>query len=435
MPRPRGLTPERIAALSPPAKGGRYEIPDGKTPNLFVRVGRLTKVFVLQTRIARRTNSNRIKIGVFPETTLERARAVAAEWNALIERGIDPREEDARREREEKLKKRRTFRSAMEDYIAWLPQRDFNRHVPEDIATLRREFLDPVRNPWMDGPIADVRESMVKELVKAIRDRPAQTQAYNTLSLVKRFFDWAVEEHGDDYGLTADPIAGLTHKRLKLRRRKRKRSLDAVELRAYWMAAEATPYPYGPLYRLVVLLGGRRKRECSEMRWSEIDWARRLWIIPLERVKHGDELLELHVPLTKEAVALLEELRRNQPEGWGDCVFSTTNGQIPINGGSKAMAAFQSEMEARFQQLRPGAVMKGWVLHDLRRVVRTALSTLGVDDEVAERVIGHRRKEDYNQDKFRPQVRRALVLFTRRLLEVADGSAADFVADDLSDFD
>lgn len=435
MPRPRGLTTERIEALSSPPKGKRYEIPDGLTPNLFLRVGSLKKVFVLQTRIAGAKDPTRRTIGTYPQTPLETAREIARAWNALVERGIDPKREEERLAKEEMLRKRRTFRSAMEDYFVWLPTRELNRHVPDDIATLRREFLDADRNPWVDGPVADVTKDMVKSVIRAIANRPSMAQAYNSLNLIRGFFTWAKNEHAAEYGLSANPVIDLTHKEMSLKRPLRDRTLDVYEMRAYWLAASATAYPYGPFFKLVVLLGGRRKEECAQMRWSEIDWVRKIWIIPKARIKHGVELGELRVPLTRTAFEFLEELRQAQPEGWGDCVFSTTNGQIPINGLGKAMTDMRLKMELIYQELRPGHVMAGWVLHDLRRVVRTALSALGVSEQVAELAIGHRKKRDYNQDSFRPQVRKALVLFTERLMEIVAGTAADFVADDLSEFD
>lgn len=434
MPRPRGLTNERIEALPPPPKGKRYEVPDGLTPNLFIRVGSLKKVFLLQTRIAGGKDPKRRGIGNFPEMSLESAREIAMAWNALIRRGLDPQLEKERIETEEKLKKRRTFESAMRDYLVWMPSREFNRHVPDDTATLKREFLDPARNPWMDDPIADVTREMVETLVNDIRDR-TEAQAYNALNLVRGFFTWAFNRHRVAYGLSANPVATLTHKVMGLKRRVRNRSLDVYEFRAYMMATTAMRYPYGPFFKMVVLLGGRRKEEVAQMRWSEIDWTRKLWIIPKERVKHGEQLGELRIPLTRTAVEFLEELRSEQPEGWGDCIFSTTNGQIPVNGVGNVIDEFRLIVEAIYQELRPGYVMEGWVLHDLRRVVRTALSSLGIDPVVAELVIGHRKKHDYNQDSFRPQVRRALVLFTQRLMAVLDGTATDFVADDLSEFD
>ena len=38
-------------------------------------------------------------------------------------------------------------------------------------------------------------------------------------------------------------------------------------------------YPYGPLFRLLILTG-QREREVADMRWSEVDFEKRLWTIP-----------------------------------------------------------------------------------------------------------------------------------------------------------
>ena len=64
----------------------------------------------------------------------------------------------------------------------------------------------------------------------------------------------------------------------------RKRVLRDNEIRAVWQAAEATGYPYGPLFQLL-LLTGARKSELACARWSEIDEERRVLIVPDERHK------------------------------------------------------------------------------------------------------------------------------------------------------
>ena len=43
-------------------------------------------------------------------------------------------------------------------------------------------------------------------------------------------------------------------------------------------------YPFGPLYRLL-LLTGARKSEVAGARWSEFDLARKVWTVPPERFK------------------------------------------------------------------------------------------------------------------------------------------------------
>ncbi len=429
MTRARALDTERIEELRLKKKEKRREWPDGKVPNLFLRVGRRDKVFELIVRCPGARDPTRLKIGTFPKTTLERAREVAADWNRLLELGLDPRQETKRRERQAAVDERRTFRSAMEDYIAWLPNRIRNRHAAQDAAALSAEFLDPDRNGWIDKAIADVTKADVGQLIDDIRGRGVPGRALQALGLIKWFFVWANgPARYQGYGLTGNPVADVTPDVMQLERAVRERTLDVAELRAYWMASAAMEYPDGPFYKLVLLAGGRRRDEVEGIRWSEIDIEKKLWTIPRERVKHGDELFELYVALTDEAIALLEELRRGQPEGWGDCVFSVTNGQSPYTGYD--MDDFRARVEEEYRKLRPGSAMDSFWLHDLRRVVRTAMSKLGVSKEIAEYVIGHRKRKDYNQDRFIPQCRKAMRQFTDRLFRVIDGSAAGFHADD-----
>lgn len=407
MSRPRALTERRIARLRPAPHGKRYDFPDGAVANLFVRVGAKQKVFVLSARFGGNANPTRRTIGVFPRISLEQARQIAREWTDLIERGLDPREEENRAEEASAMAARRTFRSAMEDYLAEITGRDRNRKAWEDIKSIRRHILNPVANPWQDKPMADVTDADVARLVKSIRNR-APSAAFATFRHFKTFFAWAMEpDRRMTYGLNANPIRDLSAKVLGLRHRVRKHMLSADGVRAYWQAAGETPYPYGPFYK-GGLLSGVRRAEIAGMRWSEIDWESDLWTVPMERAKTDTDHL---VPLSTQMRLLLEEIRRNQPASHGDFVFSTTNGQKPINGFGKAAAAFRARMAAALSQIRPGAIMEPWVLHDNRRVVRSALTALGVRPEVAETVLGHGKQgieAVYNQYEYLPETRHAL---------------------------
>ena len=55
----------------------------------------------------------------------------------------------------------------------------------------------------------------------------------------------------------------------------RQRTLNDAELRALWQASETLGYPFGPLYRLL-LLTGARKSEVAGARWSEFDLSQSL---------------------------------------------------------------------------------------------------------------------------------------------------------------
>ncbi len=428
MSRPQGLTEDGIAKLTPKCPGKRDDVPDGLTPNLFVRVGGRQKTFVMLARFGRRKNSSRRVVGVYGEMPLEQARAIAAVWNALIRVGIDPKEEDERKAKEEELKDRHTFASVMEDYIAELPYRERNKTVAENIRAIRSDILNPARNPWVDLPISKVRAHHVSRLVKAIRDRPAPAAALTAFRRFKTFFNWLIDPDRQlDYGMDPDnpfnPIRDLKASTLELHGRLRARVLHKPELRAYWRAANEMPYPFGPFFK-ALLLTGVRKSELRGMRWSEIDWADNLWIVPKERFKAGTEHL---VPLSGPMIQLLREIRDHLPEYHGDCVFSTTNGQLPISVDKK-MNAFRARVAAAFAEIQPGAVMEPFWMHDDRRVVRSNMAALKIPEAVIDTVLGHGKKgmkRIYDQYTYLDDTAEALELWADWLERLPAGSVPD----------
>ncbi|MEY9583326.1 tyrosine-type recombinase/integrase [Sinorhizobium fredii] len=434
MSRPHGLTEKHIDNLAPARAGKRYDVPDGDMPNLFVRVGARQKTFVLLARFGRRKNSSRRGIGVYGMMSLDEARAKASAWNALIKRGLDPweeeerrKEEEERREEEAELARRHTFASVMEDYITELPYRDRNKNVAEDIKAIRRDILDPARNPWVGEPMSKIRASQVTRLVKDIRDRPAPAVAHTTFRRFKTFFNWLMDPDRQlAYGLDPDnprnPIRDIKAGVLGLRNVERLRVLHKNEVLAYCRAADGTPYPYGPFFK-ALLLTGVRKTELTGMRWSEIDWAEKLWTVPKERFKAGTTHL---VPLSDPMIELLREVRDHLPEFHGDCVFSNTNGQLPASVGGKPMDAFRARVAAELAEIQPGVEMESFVMHDDRRVVRSNLAALKVPEVVIDTILGHGKKgmkRIYDQYRYLDETAEALALWASWLESLTAGSA------------
>ena len=172
-------------------------------------------------------------------------------------------------------------------------------------------------------------------------------------------------------------------------------------------------YPYGPVVRLMILTG-QREREVSDMRWSEIDFDKKLWTIPAERMKGK----RAHViPLAPEALALLKTLPRFIG---GECVFSATGGAKPVNGFSKT--------KERLDKL---SGVSGWVLHDLRRTMRTHLSALPIEDRVREHMIAHAQPglhQVYDRHAYSAEKRRGFELWEVRLRGIVEPKLAE-VAD------
>jgi integrase len=175
----------------------------------------------------------------------------------------------------------------------------------------------------------------------------------------------------------------------------RDRVLNDEELFAFWRATGHIGYPFGPLYRLLILTG-LRLNEVADATWSEIDFRNGIWIVPAARMKGKDGRAVDHVvPLTADIMAILESLPRFKS---GDCLFSVTFGRTPVWVSDKVKKRVDARMlrTLRAMARRLGddparVVLPHWTNHDLRRSLRTGLSKLRVDFDVREAVLGYLR--------------------------------------------
>ena len=185
-------------------------------------------------------------------------------------------------------------------------------------------------------------------------------------------------------------------------------------------------YPFKQLFRLIALTGVRRTEACGA-RWGEFldldDPAKSRWEIPAARFKSNATHL---VPLSADALAVLATVPRFQR---GDALFSFSYGVTPVtvlHQGKAKLDALMTRYLRALARLRGDA---GWqqltlmpfVTHDLRRVVRTKLAALEVNDGVAEMCLGHGRKglaRVYNQHSGLPQMRRALEAWASELRRI-----------------
>ena len=127
----------------------------------------------------------------------------------------------------------------------------------------------------------------------------------------------------------------------------------------------------------VLILTAQRRSEVAKMRWSDLDLEKGLWTMPAARTKGG----RIHdVPLSEPALAILAETGRFQ----GDYVFSTTSGQKPVSGYSKAKARIDKAV------LNQGAEkMAPWRIHYLRRSAATHMAQANVPPHVLSAILGH----------------------------------------------
>jgi integrase len=157
----------------------------------------------------------------------------------------------------------------------------------------------------------------------------------------------------------ANPIVGTNKATEEI---SRDRVLSDKELRLVWLYAGKGDY--GAIIRLLILTGQRRE-EVAAMRWSELDFDKRLWRIGAERTKNG---LPHDVPLSDVTLDLLAASGRREGR---DLVFGSREG--PFQGWGSAKIALDGRILAKEK-----SGLKPWRLHDVRRTAATRMNELSV---------------------------------------------------------
>src|SRR5690606_32550383 len=112
-------------------------------------------------------------------------------------------------------------------------------------------------------------------------------------------FNWCLSRGLID----ASPCAGVA---APVKENSRDRVLTDEEVRLFWKATGVIGYPFGPLFRLL-LLTGARLREAGHATWSELDLEAAIWVLPAARSKNAKPH-EWH--LSPPALELIEALPR-----------------------------------------------------------------------------------------------------------------------------
>jgi integrase len=410
--------------------GQRYTIWDAGLPGFGVRVTDRHLSYIFGGRFPGSKSWTRREIGAVDAMSLAAAHAIARDWIEIAKQGKDPKAEMERREREEARKKDHTFASVVEAYIGERvigpnPERPIMRKWKYVARVLR----DPFGKTLKERPIATIDRADILAIIKLKKKRhPAE--ARSQLAVVKSLFSWAVDQ---SFGLERSVCSDIAPRAVIGEKNSRERALNDDEVRALWTVADRTPYPVGPIYKML-LLTGLRRNEVVRASWSEFDLAKRTWIIPAARMKgrnvgsDGKRARAHLVPLTAPMLQILNTLPTFKG---GDLLFSTTKGKKPLWMGSKVKNAIDIAM---LEQLRSIAAERGndpakieleeWVNHDLRRTVRSNLSALKVvKEEVSEAILAHAKigiVGTYNVYQYADEKGEALDLWAVRLHEIVN---------------
>jgi integrase len=309
-----------------------------------------------------------LSFGSYPDTTLKLARQKRDDARQLLAANVDP---SAVRQ-SEKLAQADTFEAIAREWLAaGCPGgkgKGVNDGTAEQLRHRLTKYIFPYLGRW---PITDVSAPELLKVLRRIESKGTFETAHRCRSLCSRIFRYAIATGRAERDAAADLQGALTPTRTQN------------------FAAITEPKRIGELLRAIDSYQGQpaviaalrlapfvfvRPAELRGAEWREVDLDAAEWRIPAERMKMGRPHI---VPLSRQAVAILEEL---QPiTGHGRLLFpSLRSSERPIS---------ENTINAALRRLDFGQdEMTG---HGFRTMASTRLNELGYPPDVIELQLAH----------------------------------------------
>lgn len=387
-----------LQALELPEAGKRLTIYDTETPKLALRATAAgTKTFYVVKRAG--ASMAWVKLGTFPEMTVEQARKAAALALGEFASGANP------------AAARRAFKA--EPTLSEFFTEYGTRHGEKKRAWAAdvQRFRDYLQKPMGGKKLSEIDRAMIaKVLHDAEKAGKSVATVRNIRALASGVFGKAVEWGFLDY----NPAQGVKVAGKKV---SRDRFLQADELPRFF-AAVAEEDPAMRDFILLALLTGARRANLCAMHWRELDLSAGVWRIP--RTKNDEPQ---SVTLCPEAVAILEA--RKDARG-GGFVFPGTGRTGHIVEPKKAVERVMARAGIPYGRDVPNGV----TLHDLRRTLGSWQARTGASLAIIGKSLNHKSPQAtaiYARLDLDP-VRQSVNTATSAMLEAAGlKNAADVV--------
>jgi integrase len=408
-----GFTAKKLESMEP--ESIRKDYWDKSLKGFVLRISPDgSKVFSVYYRIGGK--QRRKTIGPYPLLSLADAREIARADLELVRQGIDPTEEQKRREAAEVALRAAgfKFRSMAAQYIEEYAKIN-KKSWGEDQRLLDRLLLPE----FGDRNAKDITRSEIRTFLRTLAAK-TPVQANRTLACIRKIFSWAIKEEVVE--LEANPATNISAP--GGRYKPKERALEDSEIKRLWIDLEKDSNPVKRALQLI-LLTGQRPGEVVGMRWSEINLAECIWTIPGGRTKNGEANI---VPLSSAALRILEkqktssEVQSEKREKRGKCAISDEF-VFPCKVVARPAAMTIYALDQAAQILSASLDLSSFTPHDLRRTCATRLRAMLVPGHVIARILNHKQKDItsavYNKYQYLNEKREALEQWSVKLSRIA----------------
>lgn len=341
-------------------------------------------------------------LGTFPEVSLALARKGSIAAREILAKGLDPKEQRDAVLQAKQAETEHTFQNVATSWYelkkdAVTPAyaediwRSLTLHVFPDLATTQ---ISAISAPQVINLLRPLETKGSLETVKRLSQRLNEIMTY-----------------GVNSGLIhANPLSGIRSV-FKKPKKKNMAALAPDELKELMVAIANASIKRTTRCLIEWQLNTMtRPAEAATTRWVDIDFEKKIWTIPAERMKKR----RVHiVPLTDQALALLEAIKPYS--GHREYVFpADRDPRTHCNSQTANMALKRMGFEGRL------------VSHGMRSMASTTLNEHGWDPELIEVALAHVDKDEvrsaYNRADYIERRRPMMKWWSEHIQEAATGN-------------
>jgi integrase len=333
-----------------------------------------TKTFFVYKRVNGRPD--KIKLGRFPQMTVEEARKSAYSTINEIAKGIDPKEEKA------KMAKEMLFSELFDEFL----EKHAKLHKKcwqEDEAKYKRHLM-----PFAKKRISSISKNDIIQLHSSLSKSNGIYSANRVLSLLTTVFNKATDWGWD----SSNPCVGIK----KFKEKSRERFIQGDEITRFFESLNEEPSEVFRDFFYIALLTGARRDNVQAMHWNDINFNRSEWRI--KETKNGEAQT---IPLASQAIDILKQRHENRNSDWVFPSSTSKSGHI-------------EEPKRAWKNLLKRAEIEDLRIHDLRRTLGSWQAANGANSYIIGKSLGHKTQQAtaiyarLNIDPVRESVTRAV---------------------------
>ena len=315
------------------------------------------KTFILYRKV--QGTPERIKIGRFPDLTIEQARTEAQRLTSLITLGQNPHKDRVAERRST------TFKELYEKYYTHHAVKFTKR--PRENRKMMECHVFPAFGKYK---AKEITTAQIRNFHTRIGEKRAGSTANRLVAVISAVYNFGIRESFID---CINPCAGL--RKYKMVSRDRFLSFDELEL--FFVALEGEEPLFRDFFKLLLYTGARKSNVLS-MKWSDINLDFKRWRIAETQTKNRDVNIVL---LSEPALQILRNrnVANRALETPSLFVFPGT-----------AADGYLKDPKKAFDRVRDRMNIHDIRMHDLRRTLGSYMAISGASLPIIGKALNHK---------------------------------------------